>query len=138
MVRNFVTLTFSHQTFLSAYPNTSLTLFEWKMWWWYFYSQFTSLSLHPHSLIKYFDASFTILSSRMIFWHLRSFFSSFTGVLWLYNNVLKDSNSVINKFVEMQKKIYFITNNSTKTRDELVEKAKMMNFNVGMVWNHTH
>ncbi|CAO1438731.1 unnamed protein product [Diamesa serratosioi] len=54
------------------------------------------------------------------------------GVLWLYNNVLKDSNTVINRFLDMGKKVYFITNNSTKTRDELVEKANSMNFNVGM------
>lgn len=33
----------------------------------------------------------------------------------------------------MGKKVYFITNNSTKTRDELVEKAKTLKFNVGMV-----
>ncbi|CRK94420.1 CLUMA_CG007927, isoform A [Clunio marinus] len=54
------------------------------------------------------------------------------GVLWLYNNILKNSNVVINRLLEMGKKVYFITNNSTKTRDELVEKAKTMNFNVGM------
>jgi hypothetical protein len=33
----------------------------------------------------------------------------------------------------MKKKVYFITNNSTKTRDELAEKARMLNFNVGFV-----
>lgn len=31
----------------------------------------------------------------------------------------------------MGKKVYFITNNSTKTRNEFLEKAKMLNFNVG-------
>ena len=56
-----------------------------------------------------------------------------TGVLWLYNNVIKNSNTVINKFLEMGKKVYFVTNNSTKTREELAEKAKIMNFNVGIV-----
>lgn len=55
------------------------------------------------------------------------------GVLWLYNNIIKDSNAVINKFLEHGKKVYFITNNSTKTRDELVLKARHMEFNVGIV-----
>lgn len=55
------------------------------------------------------------------------------GVLWLYNNIIKDSNKVINKFLEHGKKVYFITNNSTKTRDELVEKAKNLEFNVVIV-----
>lgn len=70
----------------------------------------------------------------------------------MYNNVLKNSNDVINRLISMNKKVgdfdlfvdlidqtfrdtqvYFITNNSTKTRDELVEKARTMNFNVGIV-----
>lgn len=55
------------------------------------------------------------------------------GVLWLYNNVINNSNSVINRLLEMNKKVYFITNNSTKTREELADKAKTMNFNVGLV-----
>lgn len=33
----------------------------------------------------------------------------------------------------MNKKVYFITNNSTKTREELAEKSKTLNFNVGLV-----
>jgi len=33
----------------------------------------------------------------------------------------------------MGKKVYFITNNSTKTREELAEKARVMDFNVGFV-----
>jgi ribonucleotide monophosphatase NagD (HAD superfamily) len=36
----------------------------------------------------------------------------------------------------MGKRVYFITNNSTKTREELAEKAKVMNFNVGLVGWH--
>lgn len=56
-----------------------------------------------------------------------------TGVLWLYNNVLNNSPNVINRLIELGKKVYFITNNSTKTRKELVEKANLMNFNVGIV-----
>lgn len=47
--------------------------------------------------------------------------------------MLRDSNTVINRLLDMGKKIFFITNNSTKTREELAEKAKIMNFNVGIV-----
>jgi ribonucleotide monophosphatase NagD (HAD superfamily) len=53
--------------------------------------------------------------------------------LWLYNNVIEGSNTVINRLLDMGKKVYFITNNSTKTREELAEKARVMNFNVGLV-----
>ena len=33
----------------------------------------------------------------------------------------------------MNKKVFFVTNNSTKTRQELADKAKALNFNVGFV-----
>ena len=60
------------------------------------------------------------------------------GVLWLYTNVINSSNKVINRLLEMNKKIYFITNNSTKTREELSEKAKTMEFNIGIVRRKFH
>jgi phosphoglycolate phosphatase len=47
--------------------------------------------------------------------------------------VINSSNKVINRLLEMNKKVFFITNNSTKTREELAEKAKTMEFNVGIV-----
>lgn len=52
-------------------------------------------------------------------------------MLWLYTTVIGGSDTVINRLVAMGKRIYFITNNSTKTRDEFVEKAKQLRFNVG-------
>lgn len=38
---------------------------------------------------------------------------------------------MINRLIDMGKQIYFITNNSTKTRSEFVEKARSLNYNVG-------
>ena len=55
------------------------------------------------------------------------------GVLWLYNDIIGKAPHVINKFVENGKKVFFITNNSTKTRDEFADKAKSLNFNIGVV-----
>ena len=44
--------------------------------------------------------------------------------------MIEGSNDAINNFIEMGKEVYFITNNSTKTRQELAEKAQKLNFNV--------
>lgn len=55
------------------------------------------------------------------------------GVLWTFENVIGKAPEVINKFVANGKKVYFITNNSTKTRQEFVQKNKALKFNVGIV-----
>lgn len=52
------------------------------------------------------------------------------GVLWMYNNAISGSADVINKFKENGKKVFFVTNNSTKTREEFLSKAHKMSFNV--------
>uniref|UniRef100_A0A1B6D7H2 Phosphoglycolate phosphatase n=1 Tax=Clastoptera arizonana TaxID=38151 RepID=A0A1B6D7H2_9HEMI len=49
-------------------------------------------------------------------------------VLWLENNPIPGSSDVIKKFKEMGKKIYYLTNNSTKTREEYVMKCISLGF----------
>lgn len=48
----------------------------------------------------------------------------------MYNNVIDGSPAVINRFKEMGKKVFFVTNNSTKTRSEFLEKANSLNFHM--------
>lgn len=50
------------------------------------------------------------------------------GVLWLYSDVIEGSIEVVNKFIHSGRKVYFITNNSTKTREEFLSKAQQMGF----------
>lgn len=52
------------------------------------------------------------------------------SVLWKNDVKIEGSDTVINRLIELGKRVYFVTNNSTKTRDELVEKARNMNYNV--------
>ena len=41
---------------------------------------------------------------------------------------LPKSPEVMNTFQETGKKVFYVTNNSTKTRDEFVDKCKTLNF----------
>ncbi|XP_012233536.1 glycerol-3-phosphate phosphatase isoform X2 [Linepithema humile] len=50
------------------------------------------------------------------------------GVLWMNMTPLPNSSSVMNLFRKLGKRIFYVTNNSTKTRDDLVEKCKTLKF----------
>ncbi|XP_052872872.1 glycerol-3-phosphate phosphatase-like [Anopheles cruzii] len=52
------------------------------------------------------------------------------GVIWVENNPLPGATDVVNRFIADGKKLFFVTNNSTKTRPEFVEKAVRLGFNV--------
>ncbi|XP_063697005.1 glycerol-3-phosphate phosphatase [Culicoides brevitarsis] len=75
----------------------------------------------------------TSLSREDVVTWLKSFDCCLTdcdGVLWIYTNTIPGSPEVINKFTALGKRVFFITNNSTKTREEFLEKATKMNYNV--------
>ncbi|KXJ75437.1 hypothetical protein RP20_CCG011729 [Aedes albopictus] len=52
------------------------------------------------------------------------------GVIWVDNETLPHATDVINKFIDNGKKLFFVTNNSTKTRPEFVAKSVKLGFNV--------
>lgn len=71
------------------------------------------------------------LARQDVLHFLRSFDTVLTdcdGVLWMNMTPLPNSSSVMNLFRKLGKRIFYVTNNSTKTRDDLVEKCKTLQF----------
>lgn len=52
----------------------------------------------------------------------------FLGVLWMHMTPLKNASTVLSTLKALGKRIFYVTNNSTKTRDEFVEKCKTLKF----------
>ncbi|XP_063974132.1 glycerol-3-phosphate phosphatase-like [Diachasmimorpha longicaudata] len=50
------------------------------------------------------------------------------GVLWFQNNPIANAAKTMNAFHNTGKKIFYVTNNSTKTREEFAEKAENLGF----------
>ncbi|XP_045450794.1 glycerol-3-phosphate phosphatase-like [Melitaea cinxia] len=50
------------------------------------------------------------------------------GVLWINNNAIPGSAEAMNFFRNLGKKIFYVTNNSTKTRSEFALKAQQLGF----------
>lgn len=76
----------------------------------------TNLSKLPRSDVESFLDSFdTVLTDC-------------DGVLWLDDEALDNSPEVLNRLREMGKRIFYVTNNSQKIRDEFVTKAKKLKF----------
>lgn len=54
----------------------------------------------------------------------------FVGVLWVYGKAIAGSADVMNNLKKLGKSIYFCTNNSTKTREELHVKGEELGYHI--------
>lgn len=76
-------------------------------------------SLSPADIKQWLDSFDTVLTDC-------------DGVIWVDNDPLPQAADVINKLIESGKQLFFVTNNSTRTRPEFVAKSVKLGFNVGI------
>nr|XP_053648065.1 glycerol-3-phosphate phosphatase-like [Cherax quadricarinatus] len=77
----------------------------------------------------------TLLPRRLDQTCIEEFLSSFDnvlsdcdGVLWYGDTLLGQANEALNQLRALGKKIFYVTNNSTKSRDEYVAKCKRLGY----------
>ncbi|XP_017010061.1 glycerol-3-phosphate phosphatase [Drosophila takahashii] len=96
-------------------------------------SNFSNCSRKAITMYKQTCTNLLELSSAKVTEWISSFDSVITdcdGVLWIYGQALDGSADVMNQFKAMGKSIYFCTNNSTKTRSELLKKGVELGFHI--------
>lgn len=52
----------------------------------------------------------------------------FSGVLWINNSAIPGSAEAMNFFRKLGKRIFYVTNNSTKIRSDFAVKAQQLGF----------
>ena len=57
------------------------------------------------------------------------FFFDMDGVIWKGDEPIQRASDTINQLIQNNKKIIYITNNSTKSRKSYIEKLKKFNLN---------
>jgi len=56
-----------------------------------------------------------------------------TGVLWLGMDPLENAQALVIRLRKMGKKVFFMTNNSTRTQEEFLEKFNKLGFEATVV-----
>lgn len=57
----------------------------------------------------------------------------FSGVLWIENNSIPGAADAMNFFRKIGKKVFYVTNNSTKVRSDFAIKAQQLGFSATQV-----
>lgn len=73
---------------------------------------------------------FTVRTVRLLLSCLSPYHSIFVvlGVLWIDNNAIAGAAEAMNHFRKLGKKIFYVTNNSTKIRSDFAAKATQLGF----------
>ena len=70
------------------------------------------------------------VSFRLLIEQISRFISFRAGVLWLNNKAIDGSAEVLNRLQELGKRVFFVTNNATKSRDTYVKLARERGYNI--------
>ncbi|XP_002066000.4 glycerol-3-phosphate phosphatase, partial [Drosophila willistoni] len=87
-----------------------------------------SMSIYKQTCTNLLDLSVSQISSWLS--SFDSVISDCDGVLWIYGKALNGAADVMNQLKAQGKNIYFCTNNSTKTRAELLTKGLELGFQI--------